>query len=63
MRGMFAKYIKSRNYKKGKHDVVIRLNNFSSDNQKEDVIWKIKQLMNRINHTSESKINYKIKIG
>lgn len=60
---MFAKYIKSMNYKKGKHDVVIRLNNFSSDNQKEDVIWKIKQLMNRINHTSESKINYKIKIG
>ncbi len=60
---MFAKNIKSRNYKKGKHDVVIRLNNFSSDNQKEDVIWKIKQLMNRINHTSESKINYKIKIG
>jgi hypothetical protein len=39
------------------------LNNFSSDNQKEDVIWEIKQLMNRINHTSESKINYKIKIG
>ncbi len=60
---MFAKYIKSRNYKKGKHDVVIRLNNFSSDNQKEDVIWEIKQLMNRINYTSESKINYKIKIG
>ena len=59
---MFAKYIKSRNYKKGKHDVVIRLNNFSSDNQK-DVIWEIKQLMSRINHTSESKINYKIKIG
>ena len=60
---MFAKYIKSRNYKKGKDDVVIRLNNFSSDNQKEDVIWEIKQLMNRINYTSESKINYKIKIG
>lgn len=60
---MFVKYIKSRNYKKGKRDVVIRLNNFSSDNQKEDVIWEIKRLMNRINHISESKINYKIKIG
>lgn len=58
---MLSKIMISRNYKKKKHDVVIRLNNFASEEEKLKVINEIKTVLHRNNYKNKGAISYKIK--
>lgn len=58
---MLSKFMISRNYKKKKHDVVIRLNNFASEEEKLKVINEIRALVHLNNYKNKSAISYKIK--
>lgn len=58
---MLSKIMISRNYKKKKHDVVIRLNNFASEEEKAKVINEIKTVLHLNNYKNKSAICYKIK--
>ena len=53
---MLSKIMISRNYKKKKHDVVIRLNNFASEEEKLKVINEIKTVVHLNNYKNKSAI-------